>query len=133
MKIIAFQHTTPALLAGRKTRTRRKWKDSYARRFKVGDICQAYDKSPRVGGRRVGFIKITGLKQADIKDMLDGEFEDEGFAYLDEHGLKIWGKKPVFAWIDWRNEGGIYWVVDFVLIRPDDYEKNNIWMIKKTK
>ena len=59
MKIISFAWTTEALLKGKKTATRRLWKNSYAQMFKLGDICQAYDHNPRCGGRRIGLIKLT--------------------------------------------------------------------------
>ena len=54
MKIISFAWTTEALLAGIKTCTRRDWNDDYARRFKNGEFCQAFDRNPRAGGKRVG-------------------------------------------------------------------------------
>jgi len=50
MKIISFAWTTEASLAGRKTATRRCWSEGYARRFKSGDLVQAYDRNPS-GGR----------------------------------------------------------------------------------
>lgn len=116
MKIIAFAWTTPPLLSGRKTRTRRKWDDNYAKRFKPGDICQAFDKSPRFKGKRVALIKILSIKKEDIKDMPDEDYEKEGFKYMEEQGMKIWNKPPRQAFEEWRDDGGEYWVVDFVKI-----------------
>ncbi|MBW2053822.1 MAG: ASCH domain-containing protein [Deltaproteobacteria bacterium] len=52
MKIVSFAWTTEALLAGRKTVTRRCWNERYAGRFKSGDLVQAYDRNPS-GGRTV--------------------------------------------------------------------------------
>ena len=55
--IISFRHTTPALLAGRKTVTRRSWHPVHLERWqKAWDLGRlehkAYDKSPRQGGGR---------------------------------------------------------------------------------
>lgn len=41
MRIISFAWTSPALLAGAKTVTRRDWDDSYARRFSAGELVAA--------------------------------------------------------------------------------------------
>lgn len=121
MKIIAFDWTKPAVEAGRKHRTRRSWPDKYAKRFKAGDICQSYDKSPHYGGQRFGHIRITAIKKEDISIMPDEDFEKEGFKFMEEQGIKIWGKEPRQAFEDWRAEGGMYWIVDFVRVEliPD--------------
>lgn len=114
-KIISFAWTTPAIVAKRKTVTRREWNDKYAKRFKVGDICQPYDKNPMYGGKPIKdrMIRIVSVKKEDIKTMPNQDFEHEGFAYLEEQGLTIWGKPPRKAFEEWREEGGIYWVVRF--------------------
>ena len=52
VKIISFAWTTPALLAGRKTVTRRDWSDRYALLFHADDFVAGYNRSPRHGGRR---------------------------------------------------------------------------------
>lgn len=119
MMIMAFQHTTPAMLAGRKSRTRRELKEAHAKKFYVGMICAAYDKSPRVGGKKVAEIRITGIKKEDISLMPSEDYEKEGFAYLEEQGLIIWGKHPLNAFQDWRDAGGEYTVVDFELLKRD--------------
>lgn len=115
-KIISFAWTTPPLLANRKTRTRRQWDDNYAKSFKMGDVCQAYNRHPRFKGKKVATIKITGKKKEDISLMPDDDYEKEGFKYMEEQGLKVWGKDPRQAFEDWRNDGGIYWVVDFEVL-----------------
>lgn len=113
MMIISFAWTTDAFLANRKTVTRRKWTPYYAKRFKVGDICKAYDKQSRFGGKQIGLIKIMSLTYEDIKTMPNHDYENEGFQYMIERGLKIWGKPPRQAFEDWRNDGGWYWVLRF--------------------
>lgn len=50
------------------------------------------------------------------------DYEKEGFAYLQEEGLKIWGKKPQHAFDDWKLEGGFYWVIDFIKVQENDNE-----------
>jgi hypothetical protein len=121
MKIISFAYTTPALLAGRKTRTRRLWDDAYAQRFHKGDLVQAWDHVPRVkGAKRVGTIRLTAEPRKEhISDMPAWDYEREGFAYLNEKGLTIWGDNPHKAFDDWREKGdNEYWVIDFELVKP---------------
>jgi len=59
MLIISFANTTPALLAGIKTVTRRFWTAGHAAKFRKGMKVQAWDKSPRYKGRQVGVIRLT--------------------------------------------------------------------------
>lgn len=54
MMIISFAMTVNAFLSGSKTVTRRFWKDKYAAKFHAGDIVDAYSKSPRNGGKKIG-------------------------------------------------------------------------------
>ena len=119
-KIISFAWITEPLLSGRKTRTRRKWSDKYANRFKVGDVCYAYDRQPRFKGKKVAEIKITSIKKEDISLATKEDYELEGFKYMEKHGLKIWGKEPADAFNEWVEEGGEYWVVDFELTKVCD-------------
>ncbi|MEK0335834.1 MAG: hypothetical protein QQN41_00155 [Nitrosopumilus sp.] len=113
MKIISFAWTTEALLSREKTRTRREWNDKYAKRFKVGDLIQAWDKQPRFKGKKVAIIRIIGIKKEDISLMEDKDYHSEGFYYMEKMGKTIWDKHPKYAFNDWRKEGGEYWVIDF--------------------
>lgn len=113
MMLISFAWTTPPFLAGHKTCTRRQWSIEYASRFKLGDVCKAYDRQPRFGGKPIGFLKIISLDLEDVKTMPNSDFEAEGFSYMQEKGLTIWGKEPQQAFDDWRNDGGMYWVLRF--------------------
>lgn len=118
MMIVSFNWTTDAFIAGRKTKTRRQWTDKYAKRFKTGDICKAYDKQPRFGGVQIGLIKITkDPYMQHLSDMPSSDFEAEGFAYMEEHGIEIWGKDAHQAFEDWRCEDGYRWVVEFEKIK----------------
>ncbi len=94
MKIISFAWTTGAFKARRKSVTRRQWIDKYAKQFKVGDVCQAYDKSPRFKGIKIGLVKILEIYKEDIQKMPEKDFENEGFAYMEENSISIWGKPP---------------------------------------
>ena len=115
--IISFSWTTDAFIAGRKSVTRREWTHGYAKRFKPGQICKAYDRQPRFGGKEIGKIKILSLTYEDIRTMPDSDYENEGFQYMEEQGIKIWNKNPRVAFDDWRSEGGWYWVLRFKKIK----------------
>ncbi|HEC92628.1 MAG TPA: hypothetical protein ENI51_06530 [Candidatus Atribacteria bacterium] len=121
MKIISFAWTSEAFKAGRKTVTRRKWSHEYAQRFKKGDICQAFDRQPRYGGKRIGYLKIVkDLYWECISDMPDSDFEAEGFAFMKEQKLKIWGEKPEIAFANWKKTKDYYWVIRFKKIDMED-------------
>lgn len=84
--IISFAHTTPALLAGKKTVTRRDWKPGHAAKFHSGLDVDAWDRSPRVKrARRVAEIRIVSVRLEPIQRLLDD---------------------PRYAEIEWRREGG---------------------------
>lgn len=77
VRIISFAWTTPALLKGEKTVTRRAWKSCP---FKKGDLAQAWDKLPRAKGKRVGTIRIVSVRRVRL-DAIDGyEMEKEGLS-----------------------------------------------------
>ncbi len=116
-KIISFAWTTPALIAGFKTVTRRQWNARYAGSFKTGDLVQAWDKSPRTGkGQRVGWIRLTKDPYLEItQDMPDSDYEAEGFEYLYRNrarGSPPMGTSPA-DFYEWKAAGELYWVVRF--------------------
>ena len=121
MKIISFAETTEALLAGRKTCTRREWTQHHALLFHRSELVQAYNTSPRAGGHRVGMVQLTGYPVLTRKgDNLPPEdWEGEGFAYMEEHGLTLFhGQTPRQVWEEWSQPGGTagLWVVRFRLV-----------------
>ena len=71
MQIISFALTTDALLACQKTVTRRDWPDKYAAQFQVGNLVQAYDKSPRNGGRCVAIIRIEAKHREPLARLIE--------------------------------------------------------------
>lgn len=85
---ISFGWTSKQLLAGKKTVTRRTWKDSYAqgfiKRFEEGiKVYPALNKSYRNGGRQISSIQICcrPYKQR-LVDMPFYDLELEGFPEL---------------------------------------------------
>ena len=122
MKIISFGKTTPALLAGRKTVTRREWAAKHAASFSAGELVQAWNQSPRVkGSRRVGTIRLTAapyLQSTAIAPPRD--WEGEGFAYMEEHAMDLpWHRRtvsPSTLWRNWYESPVDLWVVRFELV-----------------
>lgn len=119
MRIISFSWTTPALLAHRKTVTRRNWADSHAAGFKEGELVQAWDKSPRAGGKRVGTIRLTCKPYRERTDQVpDQDWEGEGFAYLEEIGVTLKGVTPADVWSRWKCTQVSLYVVRFEVVAP---------------
>lgn len=119
MQIISFAYVAPAINAGRKTVTRRAWDDAYAERFHEGQRIQAWDKSPRFGGKRIATIRLTANPTYEpMSDMPDEDYEGEGFAFLHETGV-VPPKSSGFesfsfeAFEGWRSGGGWAWVIRF--------------------
>jgi len=117
MKIISFAWTAEALLAGRKTVTRRDWTDRYATRFKAGDVIAAYDNSPRHGGRQIATLRLTADPVKESTRLAPEEdYEAEGFAYLAEKGLLVDNMSPVTLWRIWHQWPWTMWVIRFELL-----------------
>lgn len=82
--IISFAWTIEPLLAGLKTCTRRDWCDAYfqqwVRAWREGrHIHQAFDKSPRFGGRQRARIRLTCEPYRErLADMPEGDLVAEG-------------------------------------------------------
>ena len=127
---ISFAWTTPALLAGRKTVTRRDWNPSYARRFTAGTEVTAYDRLPRNGGTPIARLRLThdATHEPDA-DAPDGDWEAEGFGWFWEreverafadgfdhpHG-EIAERVEYEGFEEWRAAGGSSWVIRFEVI-----------------
>ncbi len=122
MLIISFAWTVPALLARRKSCTRRDWNATYAARFHKGDLVQAWDKSPRIGGKRIGTVRLTAdPEQIPANALPPEDWENEGFAYLTEIGCTVHGKTPQDFWDGWLASPYKVWVVRFEIV--DIFEK----------
>ena len=88
-----------------KTMTRRKWKDSHAKKFRKGLIVKAVDKLPYLGGQEICKIVITKdpYKQA-LKDMPVGDLKRE---------RSPWKTKKEFIDGLGGNPEEIVWVLEF--------------------
>lgn len=82
--MISFNWTAMALLAGRKSVTRRDWVLKHREHFNEGDVVDAWDYNPRVKGRRIGKIRILSIDYEHMSMMPDSDYEAEGFAFLQE-------------------------------------------------
>ena len=116
MRIITFAQTVAPLLAGRKTCTRRVWAPRHAALFHAGDTVQAFDRSPRDGGRRVALIRLTADPELTA-ELPDSAWDAEGFAYMEEQGLTLWGQTPRELWDSWRAAPRAWQVVRFHVLR----------------
>jgi hypothetical protein len=131
MRIISFAETTPALLAGEKTVTRRDWTRAYAKGFKAGDLVQAWNKSPRSGSARkkarcVAVIRIVSITRERYSDAPIGDWEAEGFDYLSRHNITISGAQPAHIWRSWATCDVSCWVVRFQVVEYREKEKANV-------
>ena len=121
--IISFAHTTPALMARRKTVTRREWKDSTlataVRAFEKGSRIDAWSQRASVpGARKVGeIVLVEKPRRESIALMPDSDWEAEGFAYLEEQGLDCMGMTPRALWADWRRDLHVARPREFVVVR----------------
>lgn len=119
MRIISFAWTTPALVTGNKTVTRREWNDRYGESFRAGEMIAAYDRNPRFRGRHVATIRLT---EKPLRTTLipREDWEREGFAYLESINAKVNGRTPRELWEDWLSDplglARSFWVVRFELV-----------------
>ena len=117
MKIISFAWTTPALLAGRKTVTRRAWSPRWAATFKAGELVAAYDRQPRFRGHQVATIRLTQAPYVESTAFApEDDWEGEGFAYLTDTGAKVDGLEPAVLWRAWHLQPQLLYVVRFELV-----------------
>jgi hypothetical protein len=113
MKIISFAWTTKALLAGAKTVTRRDWTKEYAERFEKDEVIQAYNKSPRFGGKRVALIRLTKKPYWQLHKNLNHD------DFIAEGGYMLWDSLEDFVGvIDNEKQGS--WVVELELLSLEE-------------
>ena len=126
MNAISFAWTTPALKARRKKVTRRSWKHTYAARFHGGHEYWALDKGYRNGGKRIGVVRL--LKDPYLQrtsKMPDSAYEDEGFAYFEEHPDELpasapWKTMSRKVLDDWREKNERLYVVEYEIVEIFD-------------
>lgn len=118
-RLISFGSTTPALVTGNKTVTRRAWKEATARQFHKDDLVPAYDRNPRYRGQQVALIRLAADPVLEpMSAMPDSDYADEGFTWL---CLNAWRLPPStmelpldwYRFYEWRNDGSQLWVVRF--------------------
>jgi hypothetical protein len=119
MKIISFSRTTAALLARRKSVTRRLWKDTHAARFSPGELVQAWSASPHRGGERVGVIRIKSVTREPTHQIPDSDWEAEGFAFMQERGINVEAELSCSQlWEQWRSDRRLLtYVVRFEVVK----------------
>lgn len=101
MAILSFSLTTEEFLIGKKTVTRRDWADSYhemwIRMWETNRLIHdAYDNIPRVGGTKIGQIKLIDKPYKEkLSDMPFEDLEAEGgmCSSLEEF-YELIGKSP---------------------------------------
>lgn len=111
-RIISFAHTTPAFVCAHKTVTRRQWSLHYAATFYAGEVCQAWNKSPRCGDGacKVGTARLThAVVLQRTADAPESDFAAEGFAFLQKigHTLALDGGPhltPADLWLSWKSD-----------------------------
>jgi len=107
MKIISFAWTSQALLEGKKTVTRRDWKDRFTFLMEEGDRLQAWDKLPRCkGAKKIGELRLTRKPYKQwLHEVTD---EDE----IKEGGL--WGSGKAYQKAMGKDRE--LWVIEFELL-----------------
>jgi hypothetical protein len=125
---ISFFWTSPPLLTGEKTVTRRHWTAKYAATYRAGSVAVALNKDRRYGGKPIGLIRIVREPYLEsTADMPDEDWRAEGFAFLDEHPELRPGRifdhpaaPDEFAFdgglARWRKRAEVMYVVRFELI-----------------
>jgi hypothetical protein len=83
---ISFAWTSPALVLGHKTCTRRDWDPGYASRMKRGAVLSAWDRQPRFHGNHIAFIRLlSDATWTPMSEMPDSDYQAEGFEFMYSH------------------------------------------------
>lgn len=111
---ISFGWTTPALLAGQKTVTRREWKPAMAAQYHAGDVVDAVDRQLRFKGKRIARIELTCDPYRERTNAIpESDWSAEGFEYLTQIRATTDGLTPEQVWRNWHEVPGEVWVVRF--------------------
>jgi hypothetical protein len=117
--IVSFGWTTPALLAGAKTVTRRDWKPQHAAKFKAGMLVDAWNTSPRnvhMNPKRVAVLRLTADPYIELSadfDVAGPDDSAEGFRWLIDHGH---GEIVADIIEDWLAHPRDFYVVRFEVV-----------------
>ena len=125
--IISFAWTTPAVVIRQKCATRRDWSDKTISQFEgaclTGALVDAWDKSPRFGGKCFGQVKIIEvITKEDSRAIRDSAWREEGFHILTLLGCTIGKFSPADVWEFWKTENEQdQTVVRFELVSLNEY------------
>ena len=120
---ISFAWTTPALLAGAKTCTRRTWSGKYAKAFHAGQLVDAYDRQPCYGGKKVATIRLTADPYLESTGLMtEQDYIDEGFQWMEDQGTVMRKLPPRQFFDNWRDSNELVYVVRFKLLRIIEQE-----------
>jgi hypothetical protein len=105
--MISFGWTTEALLLGEKDTTRRDWHMNHLAHFHAGDLVDAWNSLPRnvvKNPHKVATIRLTAEPYLESTLLAPPEdYRREGFACLQELGIRVDGLMPDVLWADWHN------------------------------
>lgn len=116
---LSFAWTTPALVAGHKSCTRRDWSEEYASRFRAGEIATALNRQRRHGGQPVAAVRILQAPYFESTALApESDWKAEGFEYLETLGVKVDKMRPRVLWRVWHHPSMAHgmWVVRFELV-----------------
>lgn len=135
MKIISMAWTTPSFVADEKCETRRSWTPQYAEKFRKGDICKAYSRSPQWKGEPIGKLQLTDKpyrERTGVHNTDDGAlafYKAEGFEYMDDQYARLMLVEPPLYRLakHWIKQNTEHWVVPFEIIEVEHgaFEKFN--------
>lgn len=115
--LISFSWTSPALLAGAKTVTRRDWSESHAAKFRAGMLVDAWDRGPRTRlGRKIATIRLSGVYKKRSNEVPWADWYAEGFEWLSVKGTLNDRRRAEVIWYDWHKRPRDLYVVRFELI-----------------
>lgn len=118
--IVTFEWTTPALLAGAKTCTRREWNPKHAAKFHAGQLIDAWNTSPRnvrAKPHKVATIRLTRDPYIEwTGDAPPHDYSAEGFEWLEKYGFRVDGMTPMALWMQWRSDPFYLYVVRFEVV-----------------
>lgn len=118
--ILSFAMTTEAARARRKTVTRRRWTDKHAQKFikRIGQLAEGWTASPHRKGKPFCKFRILHVYKEKTCLIPDSDWEAEGFAYMEEHGLLL--EKDLTCselWEQWREDPELEtWVIRFEIV-----------------
>jgi len=116
---LSFAWTTPPLVAGAKTVTRREWPPTHAIKYHAGAIVPAWSKQARFPGAEwVGQVTLTRSPYYEHISCEDVEtlYVREGFKWLDDQWERIVHDPERPLWditLGWHELDASYWVIEF--------------------